>query len=137
MITINRKSWHYRFLKFMEIETLETSFQNLCSYFSLLIISMMVLPVLLVVAALSGLIIGTLLGAPIAWGITAYSGFFAPVDGLTAIGFLVWGIIIFVFYKIIQEELNATPISTRISNTLIGQYIIAKKQKYCPMIEFK
>jgi len=116
---INRKSWHYRIRKFWSFDDA----RNLCSYFWSTVWATALFPIVPVVA----LFVLLFLTAPL-WGIWIDSQGFNIIIGI----FEIFGLCVF-WYEYRKEEYKHTVREP----SLVKEFVKAKKQKICPLIEYE
>lgn len=119
MIKVNRKSWHFR-LTDLWFSYLGKSDSNLCKYFWEVVLSVFIS--LFVVGA----VVGFITIVVIHWQETFLVGLATC---------FIWVPLVAIFY------LRQTGIKTQIENperiNLLSEYLQAKKEKICPIVEFE
>lgn len=129
---VSRKSWHYRFNAYVSFCT--ESETNLCGYFWFTVGNL--LKSIITVGILLGVIFGPVDGIGNAlvgdWGLHYSLILLVGVLGLCVTVCISVGLIIGIFKSI---DYLKTPSVKKPG--LVGSFVKAKKDKMCPMIEFK
>ena len=123
-MNISKKSWHYKLNSFMSRSFSMRWDWNLCRYFWRTVGSLLQLAVFLLLVMLVG----------IGLGIGTITAFTTKVDWVVTGSIL---LIIIVVYCLIKSfcRFNAW-IKTTPNLSLLRDYVKAKKQKVCPIIDF-
>ena len=140
---INRKSWHYRMNCYMDGEGSVRKWDNLCSYFWKTVFNVILKIVmwgLLTGVGIVALFVFYTMGGDVVSKFIDLSDYaminvviINMITGLMLFAAVIACVVvlmlsIFVLPKAIKDST---------SDNLVTQYIKAKKQKYCPRIEFK
>lgn len=140
---ISKNSWHYKIIteKFCFLQPILYPSNNLCLYFWSVIFRFIqgISTYLVLASPIVSLIVVFLMDSqnvPLFVGLWAFTGFI--VSGITLVFALVFIGVIVVDYsnKLIKKHSPKTSKKEKKPNLFIA-YIKAKKQKICPIIEFK
>jgi hypothetical protein len=151
MVVLSKKSWHtWLYRQFFSEYSLRKT-NNLCPYFWKIVLCVIILPVSFVLAlpALIFMLVADIkdkssLGESVGKGFAMWAAL-GLVINMIAIFFTankavqLFGLIGWTFGGVLVLGLIITLISESLENrtTLVGEFMKAKKNKYCPKIEWK